>query len=197
MNDSFLAYIQKLEAMAFFSGYALVYTVILFVLENRRLKGKLGDKIISLLPISYALISILFLGFQLKKLYPDYSFEHLQFTIQQPFLITWGLLSITFLIPALNKWPFLSLMHSCLFFYFVASDLFFQATNPSPDNNIVKNDMRVLAASIILNLAVPGILTLLFLAFNYLKTIKAPIVKKMAGGNLILRLFTSKNNRQA
>jgi len=195
MNSSFLAYIQKLEAMAFFSGYALVYTVVLFILGNRRLKGKLSDRIISFLPISYALIGILFLGFQLKKLYPDYSFEHIQFTIQQPFLIIWGLLPIAFLAPMLYKRPVFSLLHSCLFFYFVASDLFFQAITPSADNNIVKNDMRVLAASIILNIAIPGLITMLFLAFNYLKKHKPVIVKKLGYSSIILSLFNSKSHK--
>ncbi len=195
MNSSFLAYIQKLEAMAFFSGYALVYTVVLFILGNRRLKGKLSDKIISFLPISYAFIGILFLGFQLRKLYPDYSFEHIQFTIQQPFLIIWGLLPVVFLIPVLRKRPVLSLLHSCLFFYFVASDLFFLTITPSADNNIVKNDMRVLAASIILNLALPGLIAILFLAFNYLKKHKPVIVKKLSNSSIILSLFDSKNHK--
>lgn len=195
MNSSFLAYIQKLEVMAFFSGYALVYTVILFILGNRRLKGNLSDRIISFLPTSYALISILFLGFQLKKLYPNYSFEHIQFTIHQPFLIIWGLLPVAFLIRALNKRPVLSLLHSCLFFYFVASDLFFQAITPSADNSIVKNDMKVLAASVILNMAVPGLVTMLFLALNYLKKAKPLIAKKAVKGNILVRFFTGKNNR--
>ncbi|MCO5946273.1 hypothetical protein [Mucilaginibacter flavidus] len=195
MNSSFLAYIQKLEAMAFFSGYALVYTVILFILGNRRLKGKLSDRVISFLPASYALISILFLGFQLKKLYPDYSFEHIQFTIQQPFLVIWGLLPIAFLAPFFYKRPVLSLLHSCLFFYFVVSDLFFLAITPSADNNIVKNDMRVLAASIILNLALPGLITILFLAFSYLKKRKPLFVKKLGSSGIILGLFNSKNHK--
>jgi len=195
MNSNFLAYLQKLETMAFFSGYALVYTVLPFILGNRRLKGKLSDRIISFLPTSYALISILFLGFQLKKLYPDYSFEHIQFTIQEPFLIIWGLLPIAFLAPVFYKRPFLSLLHSCLFFYFVASDLFYLAITPSADNNIVKNDMRVLAASIILNLAVPGVITILFLALNYLKKRRPLIAKKPGISDVILNLFNSKNRK--
>lgn len=169
MDNSFLAYIQKLEAMAFFSGYALVYTVALFIFGNKRFNKKLSDRIVSFLPISYGLTGILFLGFQLKKLYPDYSFKHIQFTIQQPFLIIWGVLTITFLAPILYKRPVLSLLHSCLFFYFVASDLFKQALPLSADISVVKNDMKVLAASVILNIALPCLITGLFLAFNYLK----------------------------
>ncbi|WP_295800421.1 hypothetical protein [Mucilaginibacter sp.] len=184
MDNSFLAYIQKLEAMAFFSGYALVYTVILSILGNRRLKGKLSDRIVSFLPISYGLIGILFLGFQLRKLYPDYSFEHIHFTFQQPFLIIWGLLSFAFLAPVLYKRPLFSLLHSCLFFYFVASDLFKQATTPLADTNIVKNDMRVLAASVILNIAVPCLITILFLGFNYIKKHKSLIPKKQGSSTL-------------
>jgi len=77
----------------------------------------------------------------------------------------------------------------------VASDLFFQAITPSADNNIIKNDMRVLAASIILNIAIPGLITILFLAFNYLKKHKPVIVKKLGYSSIILSLFNSKSHK--
>lgn len=192
MNDSFLAYIQKLEAMSFFSGYALIYTVILFVFGNRWLKGKLSNQIVSFLPISYALISILFLGFQLKKLYPDYSFEHVRLTIQQPLLTIWGFLAMAFLIPAFQKRPFLSLIHSCLFFYFLASDLFSRLTTPAGDDSIVKNDMKVFAASIVLNLAALIFLVSLFLLYNYYKKHRSLIIKKLGNSSIILSRFPGK-----
>ncbi|ASU33070.1 hypothetical protein [Mucilaginibacter xinganensis] len=162
MDNSFLASIQKLEAMAFFSGYALVYTVMLFFWGNEQQKGKFTSRIISLLPVSYAFIGVLFLGFQLKRLYPDYSWEHVRLTIQQPYLIGWGILSIAFLIPALKKQPVISLLHSCTFFYFIAADLFGLLIAKSADNDMVKNDMKVLAASVILNIGVLALIILLF-----------------------------------
>ena len=178
MDDSFLASLQKLEAMAFFSGYALVYTVTHFFSGNRVLKRPFIDRIVSLLPFSYALLGTLFLGFQLKKLYPDYLMEHIRLTILQPYLLVWGLLSIAFWIPAVSKRSVLSLIHSSVFFYFLASDLFIQLITPSADNNIIKNDMKVYAASIILNLGVLGFLTTLFFLSTYYKKYKPFFIKK-------------------
>jgi len=178
MDDSFLASLQKLEAMAFFSGYALVYTVAHFLFANHVLKRPFIGRAVSFLPFSYALLGTLFLGFQLKKLYPDYSFEHIRLTIQQPYLLIWGLLSITFWIPAVSKRAVLSLIHNFIFFYFLASDLFIQLITPSADNNIIKNDMKVYAASIILNLGILGFLTTLLLLSTYYKKKKPFIIKK-------------------
>jgi hypothetical protein len=178
MDDSFLASMQKLEAMAFFSGYALVYTVTHFFSGNPALKRQFIGRIVSLLPFSYALTGTLFLGFQLRKLYPDYSLEHIRLTIQQPFLLIWGLLSITFWIPAFNRRGVLSLIHSCLFFYFLVSDLFIQLITPSADNNIIKNDMKVYAASVVLNLGALGFLTMLFMLNTFYKKYKPFLIKK-------------------
>jgi hypothetical protein len=192
MDNSFLASIQKLEAMAFFSGYALVYTATLFFSGNLLLKGKFTGRIVSFLPLSYALTGTLFLGFQLKTLYPDYSFEHIRLTIQQPYLLIWGLLSITFWIPALNKRAILSLIHSLVFFCFLASDLFIQLTTPSADNNIIKNDMKVYAASVILNLGTLGFLTLLFILSTYYKKYKPFLIKKRDNGYAIIQRLANK-----
>ena len=178
MDDSFLASLQKLEAMAFFSGYALSYTVAHFFSGDIVPKRKCVDRIVSFLPFSYALIGVLFFGFQLKRLYPDYSFAHIRFIIQQPYLVLWGLLSIVFLIPAVGKRAVLSLIHSSVFFYLLASDLFMQLITPSADNNIIKNDMKVYAASIILNLAILGFLTILFLLSTYYKKHKIDFNKR-------------------
>jgi len=134
MNSDFLAYIQKLELMTFFLGYPMIYTITLFFSGER----KLINRIFSLLPLSYALIGTLFLGFQLRKLYPDYSIEHIKLIIQLPYLEIWGLLSIFFWIPALAKKAALSLIHSLVFFFFLASDLFLQLTSSSVDDNIIK-----------------------------------------------------------
>ena len=165
MNSDFLVYVQKLELMAFFSGYPIIYTVTLFFSNER----KVINRIFSLLPLSYALIGTLFLGFQLKNLYPDYSIEHIKLLIQPPYLLViWGLLSIFFWIPALAKRAALSLIHSLVFFFFLASDLFLQLTS-SVDDNIIKNDMNVYATSLLLSLGAIAFLILLSFPFDYYK----------------------------
>jgi len=151
MYNNFLAYIQQLELIAFFSGYPLVYATIFFIADNRRFKNNFITHTVQLLPLAYALVGSLFLGFLLKKLYPDYSVENIKHAIQQPYLVVWGLLSILFWVPALSKKKIWSLLHGLVFFLVIVKDMFFQLTAQT-DNDIVKNDMKVYLSSIILNL---------------------------------------------
>lgn len=162
MDKNFFVYLQQLELMGFFSGYAIIYSIVLFLADTRPLQGKFTKRLVALLPFSYALVGTLFLGFLFKKLYPDYSIEHIKQAIQRPWLITWALLATLFWIPAVSKKKPLSLVHSLVFFFFLVSDLFVQLSSSSVNSDIVKNDMKVYAASIVLNIA-----TLLFLALVY------------------------------
>lgn len=152
MDNSFFAYLQKLELMAFFSGYPLLYAFIFFITGNKQTKNNFRSKVVPLLPFAYALTGTLYLGLQLKNLYPDYSFETIKLTIQQPWLFTWGLLSILFWIPALGKKPVLSLLHSLVFFFFLVRDLFLHSFQSSAGNDVVRNDMKIYTDSLLLNL---------------------------------------------
>jgi len=170
MDDSFFAYLQQLELMAFFSGYPLIYAVIIFVAGIQQGQNKFKISAPSLLPFAYAFVGTLFLGFQLKKLYPDYSVEHLKFTMQQPWLVIWGLLSILFWIPFLAKKKVLSLIHSLVFFFFLVRDLFLQLSVSSVDKNIIRNDMNMYTNSLLLNLgvfAVTVLISFLFAHYNH------------------------------
>jgi len=100
-------------------------------------------------------------------LYPDYSIEHIKQTIQKPWLIIWGLLSLLFWIPALSKRKALSLVHGLVFFVLPVIDLFMYLFSTGADNNIVKNDMKVYTSSLILNLASLIVLMLLSSLFAY------------------------------
>jgi hypothetical protein len=173
MENSFFAYTQRLELLAFFSGYPLIYTVILFIAGNQQIKNNFKSRVIFLLPFAYALVGSLYLGLQLKNLYPDYSIENIKLTIQQPCLVSWGLLSILFWIPALAKKATLSLLHSLVFFFFVVRDLFLQLTAPA-NNDVIRNDMKIYTDSLLLNLgAVTSIVLLFFLYTRYKKRLSA------------------------
>ena len=168
MDNSFLAYLQRLELIAFFSGYPLVYAIAVFLAGNERLKKGFISHIAPLLPYAYALVGTLFLGFELKKLYPVYSFEHIKQTVQHPYLVIWGLLAILFWVPALSKKIYLSLIHSLVFFFLLVSDIFVQLTS-SADSDIVKNDMKVYTSSLILNLCTLAFLVLISFLFRLSK----------------------------
>jgi hypothetical protein len=153
MDSSIFTYVQQLEMLVFFSGYPLVYYFVRFLNRNTSLKNVRGAGLVTLLPFAYALMGILYLGLQLKNLYPDYTIENVSHRIQQPYLFIWALLSTLFWIPALGKRQILSVLHSLVFFSIIVKDLLFQLTGFISDRNILKNDMKIYSVSVVLNLA--------------------------------------------
>jgi hypothetical protein len=169
MSSDLFAYVQQLEMLAFFSGYPLVYFLVRIFFHNTSFKNGRRAEMVSILPYSYALIGVLYLGLQLKNLYPDYTIENIQHRIQQPYLNIWGLLSILFWIPAISQKQKLSVLHSFVFFFFIVRDLFFQLAGLSQDRNILKNDMRIYSVSIFLNLVAFTLLALLSFLLRFRK----------------------------
>jgi len=153
MGNGFFGYLQQLEMLAFFSGYALVYLSIRIFCGNQSLKDKSSVKYVSLLPFAYALIGTLYLGLQIRNLYPDFTMANISHKIPQIYLALWGLLSILFWVPFFSEKPVLSLLHSLLFFFLILRDLFFQITGMVSDKNLLQNDMRIYSVSLVLNLA--------------------------------------------
>lgn len=168
MDDSFFAYLQQLELMAFFSGYSLIYSLALFFTGTRSARNN-NIRISGLLPYAYALAGTLYLGLQLKNLYPDYSIENIKLVIQQPFLISWALLSLIFWIPVMSKKPVLSLIHSLVFFFFLLRDLFIQIADGAADKNIIRNDMKIYTVSLLINIGALLLIVSLSFLFRYFK----------------------------
>lgn len=166
MGNSFFAYLQQLELIAFFSGYPLVYAVTIFIFGNQQLKNNFKSRIVSLLPFAYALAGTLYLGLQLKNLYPDYSIENIKQTVQLPFLMAWGLLSILFWIPALGKKTVVSLIHSLVIFFFLVSDVVIQLLSTAADRDIIRNDMKIYTVSLVLNMGTFAFIVLLSFLFS-------------------------------
>ena len=163
MDNSFFAYLQRLELMAFFSGFPLLYAVIIVIAGNKQSRTNFRNRLVPLLPYAYALVGTLFLGLQLRNLYPDYSFLNIKNSLQQPWLMTWGGLSILFWIPVFAKKPVFCLLHSLVFFFFLLKDLF------EPDKNMIRNDMKIYTDSLLLNLGAFILLVLLSFLFTRYK----------------------------
>lgn len=161
MDNSFFALFQKLELIAFFSAYPLLYTIIKVLAGNS--KKEIIKKIPLLLPYAYALVGTLYLGFLLRNLYPDYTLESIRSFVQLPVLILWALLSLFFWIPALAKKPVISLLHSLVFFFLLLKDLFFQIYDSSVDKSIVRNEMKVYTDSILLNTGALIVIVIIYL----------------------------------
>jgi len=162
MDNSFFDYMDRMELLAFFSGYPLVFAIIIRMGGKHSLKRGITNKIPSWLPYSYALVGTLYLGLQLRNLYPDYSIVNIIQSFQQPYLKTFGLLSILFWIPALSRKMVLSLLHSLVFFFIWAKDLLYQRLlETSFDIHSIKNDMKIYTDSLILNLGTLTFITIL------------------------------------
>ena len=172
MDDSFFVYLEQLELMIFFSGYPLVYLLIRTIGDTGWAKKIFKKDIRSLLPYTYGLVGILYLGLQLQSLYPDYSFDHINAATQIPALKIWGLLSLSFFIPLFSKKPFYSLLHSLVFFFFLVKDLYFHAFKTT-DTTVLKNDMNVYSYSLLINLAAFIFIILFFILLNRILNKKA------------------------
>ncbi len=152
MDNSFFAYAQLMELISFFSGYPLLYVIVHFIFENQSIKNKIKSRIVFLLPLAYALVGTLYLGLQIKNLYPDISLDRLQIGLHRPFLMIWGILSVLFWFPVFRKKTIWSLFHSFVFFFFILRDVVFQMIGTNSDKEIIANDMKIYTVSLFVNL---------------------------------------------
>jgi hypothetical protein len=164
MGNNFFAYIQQLELMAFFSGYSLLYAIILVFAGNKESGNNFKSRIVSVLPLSYAMVSTLYMGLQLKNLYLSYLSGNIRPAIHHPYLMIWGLLAILFWMPPFRKRERLTLLHNLVFFFILVKDIFMQIST-SVDENILKNDMRLYTVSFLLNLSTFILVGLLYFFF--------------------------------
>jgi len=169
MDDSFFRYLQLLEIFAFFTGYPIIYAFVAFLKGNAKSKTTFRNTIFILLPFAYATVGLLYMGLQLKKLYPDFTLAHITAEIHNPFLTIWGLLSLLFWIPVLSKKPIISLFHSLVFFFLLVKNFYLQLISATPDNDFIKNYMRVYSDSIIVNIGVLFSLLIISYIIRFIK----------------------------
>lgn len=169
MGNSFFVYLQQLELMAFFSGYPLLYAIILFLAVKKLPQNNFRNRIVSLLPFAYALIGTLCIGFQLKNLSLNYSAANVKHLFMQPWLLIWALLSLLFWLPAFSRKKELSFIHSLVFFFFLVKDIVLQITGSSGGREMLQNDMRIYTVSFFLNLGALLLITLLSFVIGFIK----------------------------
>ena len=172
MNDNFFVYLHRLELIAFFSGYPLVYAAVLLIAGNPYNRNEWRKTIVSLLPYSYALVVTLYLVFEIRNLYPDYSFENLKQFTTHPFLVIWAILAILFWIPFFAKRPIWTLLHSLVFFILLINDLFFSKAFSADDKNLIRNDMKLYTASILLNIISIISIAFIYFLFRWLRALR-------------------------
>lgn len=169
MDENFISYLQQLEAMAFFSGYPVLFAVVYYISGNKNIKFPKKENVVLVLSYSYALVGVFFLGFQLKKTYVSYNiFDAIQWH-SNSFLTVWAFLSLVFWVPSLRRKILLSLIHSFVFFFFLIQDILQHLFISTSDNSILRNDMNVYTDSILLNTFVYTFTFLSFYCFSAIK----------------------------
>lgn len=160
MDNSFVAYLQLLEILGFFSGYPMIYLLVKYFDQYPGLKP-FTKNLQPSLPFSYGLVGILFLGFEIRNAYPAFVPVH----FQHPYLMFLGILSLVFLVPKISKNPIWSLYHGLVFLIVMIQNIV-ESYHQDPDHSLIKNYMTIYSISLGLNLA---ILLLVFLLRVLLK----------------------------
>lgn len=168
MDADFFSYIDLLEMLAFFSGYPLIYFIVITIAGKKESRTRFKNLLIPVLTIEYAIVGTLYLGLQLKNLYPDYSLSTVKGIFDNPFFKTWALLALLFWLPIFWKKSFLCLLHSLPFFFILLRDIW-QYINHKDGNEVVKNDMKLFTTSLLLNAAAFVACILISLFFNWAK----------------------------
>ena len=152
MND-FFTYIEKLELVAFFAGYPLVYFFILLLSNTSFIKYSLREGLIKGLSNAYVIVVFLYIGMKLNHTYNEFNgqgiswnYNHLNF-----YLKTWAFLGVLFLFRPFKSKPVLLLLHSLVFFIIVAIDILL-FMNHKIQIEVVHNEMRLYFLSVLLHL---------------------------------------------
>jgi len=169
MGVEMTAYIERLELLGFFSGYPLIYFLILSLAGPTSTRTPFKSKLVSLLPVAYALSGTFFWGLVLKNLYQHYTLSHITLDVHFSFMKLWGLFSILFWLPIFRKKVIISLFHSLVFFYLILKTIFLQLFSTTVDKDFFKNDMKVYFDSILLNSATLILTTILFFLIAWLR----------------------------
>ncbi|CAN5141298.1 hypothetical protein BH09BAC2_BH09BAC2_16260 [soil metagenome] len=164
MGQGFAAYIQRMELIAFFSGYALVYAFVHFIAGEHHKKCSVWQtRMIGFLPYAHALSGTLYVGLILKELSNNFSFDNLI----KSFSSGWNLfafISLLFWLPFFNRRKWVPLMHSLVFFYLLIKDIVLQLSY-ADTNDMVNNDLRIYTASIFINTA--SLLVIIIFYYSY------------------------------
>ncbi|MCX6207739.1 MAG: hypothetical protein NTZ19_15965 [Bacteroidetes bacterium] len=148
MDNSFVAYLQLLEILAFFSGYPIIFLLVKYFDQFPGLKS-ITKILFQSLPFSYGLIGLLFLGFEIRNAYPEFDIAH----FQHPYLIFWGILSLLFLVPKLINQSSWSLYHSLVFLLIMIKNVF-ETYQLDSSHSQIKNYMNIYSISLGFNLAI-------------------------------------------
>jgi len=168
MNE-LISLAERLEMIAFFAGYPVVFYVIYFFAKKTLQRPVFKNRAVYLFPLAYALIGTLYWGLQLRNWYPDYQIKNIVDNTHYLYSKIWALLAIICWIPFFFKRPFLSVLHSLFFFFWLLYDIFSQLVFHNQDIYTLRNEMKVYTDSLLLNLFALVVISMVYLPIIYIK----------------------------
>ncbi len=145
MDNSFFTFLEKLETLAFFAGFPLIFALVHVIVNQQKKTSHPASILIKSLPLAYALTGLLFIGLQIRNLYPGFSSAAIRDFLNGHWSRLWAVSAILFWIPLLHKKPAWCLLHSLVFFFLLVKDFF------TGDKDVIRNNMQVYTDSLILN----------------------------------------------
>jgi hypothetical protein len=173
MGGDFLGYFQRLEILAFFSGFPLLYSVVYLLSGVRRTASsqEFFATLQRLLPYCYALVATFFVFFISAEWIMHRAGHRANVSSTVLLLQIWGSLGIFFWMPALRKVPAYSLFHSLVFFVFLLMKDLLLGWNTGHGRENIRNDMNIFTTSLQLYLAC---LAFVYIVFYIRRLIKSP-----------------------
>jgi hypothetical protein len=165
MEQSLISYLQQLEILVFFCGHTLLYLVVNSLNSIPSINVVFKKRIRWALPYSYAMAGVLFIGFEMRNMYPDLSPLHFLQRFQNPFLFFWAMSTLLFWLRTIHKFIWISFLHSLVFFYFLIKDLIWNNSGGMADIHLARNNMNIYFISLLLHF----FLIIFFFLFSFLK----------------------------
>lgn len=145
MNDFFI-YIERLELIAFFTGVPLL-GIIIFLVIGKRERGMV--LLHNILPITYAILSVLYLGMKMYQHGLDMGDWLLRGSVLHILLKGWAISASLFFIPAFRKrWRGVSNYHGLVFYGIILNDLI-QASREALSAELIRNEWFLQGLSIL------------------------------------------------
>ena len=165
MIDSFVAYIEHLELLTFFSGYPIIYALVKAFWGKGQNSSPLIESLYRSLAMAYALVGTFFILLWFREIYIQQVIKNTEPGLNLSALRIWGFLSIIFWFPLFRKKPVYSLIHSFVFFFLFCKDLI-TGLGSEIGKDVITNDMKVYTVSIILHLISLILVSLVYFIVN-------------------------------
>lgn len=150
MGEGFIAYIERIELIGFFSGYPVVLVLLNMLLKRRFSRQVLSMRIRSALPAVYPLLATLYTAMLIKSLYPSYTVQNLLNTFSITPLRIWAITALIFWLPYLKKRISILVVHSAVFLGLLGYDVWTNIRNHAT-LEMLQNDIRIFGISILLS----------------------------------------------